>query len=76
VLKLLDGREVVVEVVGGAAPDRLRINVRSGDVVTLAQPITYAAFGGEVRLYLPDNVTVIARPGQRMVAGETPVVAL
>lgn len=74
--KISDGRPIYVEIIGGGAPDRIRFTARTGDVVTLAQPMGYASFGSEVRVYVPENVTVIASVGQRMVAGETPVVAL
>ena len=76
VLKLGDGRSIGIEIIGGAAPDRVKLNARGGDVLSLGQPIGYAAFGGEVRLYVSGGVEVIARVGQRMIAGETPIAAL
>ena len=76
IFKLSNGQSVVVEVVGGVMADRVRLSARSGDVVTVGQAIAYAAFGGEVRLYVPDDITIISQIGQRMIAGETPVVAL
>jgi hypothetical protein len=44
-------------------------------VVSVGQAVGYAAFGGEVRLYLPEDVEMIVRRGQRMTAGETPIAA-
>ncbi len=76
IFKLPNGQSIAIEVVGGAMADRVRLNARSGDVVTVGQAIAYAAFGGEVRLYVPESVTVISQIGQRMIAGETPLVAL
>jgi len=43
--------------------------------LTLAQPIAYSAFGGEVRMYISGG-EIIAQLGQRMIAGETPIAAL
>lgn len=76
VMKLGDGRTIGIEVMGGAAPDRVKLSARGGDVLSLAQPVAYAAFGGEVRLYVSGGVEIIARVGQRMIAGETPIAAL
>jgi phosphatidylserine decarboxylase len=76
VLKLMDGRVLALEIIGGAAPERIKLSAHTGDVITLAQPLGYAAFGGEVRLYLPDGITILARPGQHMTAGETALAAL
>jgi len=76
VMKSSDGRTIVIEVIGGALPERIRLNARAGDVLTLAQPVAYSAFGGEVRLYVPNHVEIIAQRGQRMIAGETPIAAL
>jgi phosphatidylserine decarboxylase len=73
--KLSDGRNVVIEVIGGLIPERIRFSARAGDVLTLAQPIAYSAFGGLVRLYFSGG-EIIAQRGQRMVAGETPIAAI
>lgn len=74
--KLSDGRVIAMEIIGGGMAERIRISARPGDVLSLGQAIGYSAFGGEVRLYLPEGVEVIAQPGQRMIAGETAIAAL
>jgi len=74
--KLADGRTLALEIIGGAIAERLRFSARAGDVVSLGQALGYAAFGGEVRLYLPPGTEVIAQIGQHMIAGETAVAAL
>lgn len=74
--KLKDERTAALEIIGGAMADRIRLSSRAGDVVTLGQALAYSAFGGEVRLYLPLELEVIAMPGQHMIAGETALAAL
>lgn len=76
VMKLSDNRILAMEILGGAMAERIRTSARAGDVLTLGQEIGYSAFGGEVRLYLPENCEVTAQPGQRMIAGETAIAAL
>jgi len=44
--------------------------------LAIGQPLGYAAWGGEVRLYFSSTAEIIAQRGQRMVAGETPIAAL
>ena len=74
-MKLGDGRTIAIELIGGGAAERMRLSARAGDVLSLAQPVAYTAFGGEVRLYF-SGAEIIAQVGQRMIAGETPVAAL
>ncbi len=76
VLKLADGRTVMVEIIAGGFAERIQPSVRAGDTLSLGQEIGYSAFGGQVHVYLPDGVEVIAQPGQHMVAGETAIAAL
>lgn len=76
VMKLSDGRNICIEIIGGGAAERIRLSARAGDVLSIAQPIGFAEFGGEVRIYFPAGSEIIAQRGQRMVAGETPVAAL
>jgi len=75
VMKSSDGCTIAMEVIGGALPERMRLSARAGDVLTLAQPVAYSAFGGEVRLYISGG-EIIAQRGQRMIAGETPIAVL
>ncbi|HRJ11900.1 MAG TPA: phosphatidylserine decarboxylase [Alphaproteobacteria bacterium] len=74
--KLDDGRMIAMEVIAGGMAERMRATARSGDRLSLGQAMGYSAFGGEVRLYLPSGIEVIAQPGQRMIAGETAIAAL
>ncbi|MEA2268640.1 MAG: phosphatidylserine decarboxylase [Solirubrobacteraceae bacterium] len=67
------GLQVAVVLIASRLVRRIVSYVREGEDVALGQRIGVIRFGSQVDLVLPDrdDVRVLARPGQRVVAGET-----
>lgn len=65
------GRRVVVTQIAGLIARRIVCSVRSGDTVAVGDTYGLIRFGSRVDVYLPMDGTVLVRPGQRTIGGET-----
>ncbi len=70
-----DGKEVWVEQITGAIARRIVSYVNEGTTVLKAQKIGMIYFGSQVAVYLPKDVNVVIKEGDKVYAGET-IIAL
>jgi phosphatidylserine decarboxylase len=71
VLALPDGRYLVFVQIAGLVARRIVCRLREGDGVTPGERFGLIRFGSRVDTYLPPGSEVVAKVGQRVVAGET-----
>ena len=65
------GHEVAVVQIAGLVARRIVCEVRPEQRLDIGETYGLIRFGSRVDLYLPPHSTVLARPGQRTVGGET-----
>jgi phosphatidylserine decarboxylase len=70
-LATADGHDVAVVQIAGLVARRIVCEVRPGQAVQIGQTYGLIRFGSRVDVYLPPGSTVLVRPGQRTVGGET-----
>jgi len=70
-LTTADGLDVVVVQIAGLVARRIVCDLESGDEVGIGQTYGLIRFGSRVDVDLPHGSTVLVRPGQRTVGGET-----
>jgi phosphatidylserine decarboxylase len=75
-LRSATGHDLVVVQIAGLVARRIVCSVRPGDVVAAGSTYGLIRFGSRVDLYLPLGSTVLVRPGQRTVGGETALARL
>lgn len=71
VLELDDGAVMAFVQIAGLVARRIVSRARAGDRVTPGQRIGLIRFGSRVDVYLPADVQLRVRPGERVVAGES-----
>ena len=68
------GREpVIVEQIAGAIARRIETWVKEGDPVRAGERYGIIYFGSQVAVHLPAATRVLVQPGERAVAGVTPI---
>lgn len=65
------GHDVVVVQIAGLVARRIVCDARPGHMLDAGQTYGLIRFGSRVDVYLPHGSTVLLRPGQRTVGGET-----
>jgi phosphatidylserine decarboxylase len=75
-LRSASGHDLVVVQIAGLVARRIVCSVRPGDRVQAGATYGLIRFGSRVDLYLPPGSSVLIRPGQRTVGGETPLARL
>lgn len=75
-LRSSTGHNLVVVQIAGLVARRIVCSVRPGDMVRAGTTYGLIRFGSRVDLYLPPGSTVLVRPGQRTVGGETALARL
>ncbi len=75
-LRSTSGHDLVVVQIAGLVARRIVCSVQPGDVVQAGTTYGLIRFGSRVDLYLPPGSTVLARPGQHTVGGETALARL
>jgi phosphatidylserine decarboxylase len=75
-VRLEDGREVVVVQIAGLVARRVLCDVHEGDRVQAGQRFGIIRFGSRTELYLPAGVAPLVAVGQTMVGGETVIADL
>ncbi|RMD82147.1 MAG: phosphatidylserine decarboxylase [Candidatus Dadabacteria bacterium] len=73
VLRAAAGYPLVVVQIAGWLARRIVCDVRDGDPVERGKRFGLIMFGSRVDVYLPDEISVQVRPGQRVRAGETAI---
>jgi len=76
VINVGEGREVGVVQIAGLVARRILCWVREDTSVETGERIGMIRFGSRLDVYLPDDSTVVANPGQRAIAGETIIAVL
>lgn len=62
---------VFLKQIAGLVARRVVCRVRPGDRLSMGQRFGLIRFGSRVDVFLPGSIQVLARPGQRTLAGET-----
>lgn len=75
-LSTADGHDIAVVQIAGLVARRIVCDVQPQDQVQIGQTYGLIRFGSRVDLYLPPGSTVLVRPGQRTVGGETAIATL
>jgi phosphatidylserine decarboxylase len=75
-LRSIAGHDLAVVQIAGLVARRIVCSVRPGDTVQAGSTYGLIRFGSRVDLYLPPGSTVLVRPGQRTVGGETALAQL
>jgi phosphatidylserine decarboxylase len=75
-LRSASGHDLVVVQIAGLVARRIVCSVRPGERVRAGATYGLIRFGSRVDLYLPPESSVLIRPGQRTVGGETPLARL
>jgi len=70
-LRLPDGRPLVVVQIAGLIARRILCDLREGQEVRAGERLGMIRFGSRTDLYLPDGVEPLVGPGQTMIGGET-----
>lgn len=70
------GQDLVVVQIAGLVARRIVCSVRPGDKVAAGDTYGLIRFGSRVDLYLPPGSSVLVRPGQHTVGGETALARL
>lgn len=76
VLRLADGREIVVVQIAGLIARRIVCRIRRGDRLEAGERFGLIRFGSRVDHYLPEATDVLARLNDRVRAGETIIARL
>ncbi len=71
-----DGRTLVFRQIVGLLARRVVCRIREGDQVTTGQRFGVMKFGSRMDVYVPAGTTLLVRPGDRVVAGITPIARL
>ena len=75
-LRLADGRTMVVVQIAGLIARRILCQAREGDVFTTGARFGMIRFGSRTDLYLPEGVVPLVSVGQTMIGGETVIADL
>lgn len=75
-LRLEDGREVVVVQIAGLIARRILCEVTEGQTLAAGERFGIIRFGSRTDLYLPEGCTPLVAVGQRMIGGETVIADL
>ena len=76
VLELDDGRRLAIVQIAGLVARRILCDPREGQRMRTGERFGMIRFGSRLDVYLPDGVSSLVAPGQRMVAGETVIADL
>lgn len=75
-LRSTTGHELAVVQIAGLVARRIVCSARPGDTARAGSTYGLIRFGSRVDLYLPPGSSVLVRPGQHTVGGETPLARL
>jgi phosphatidylserine decarboxylase len=75
-LTTADGRDIAFVQIAGLIARRIVCNLRQGQSVRTGERFGLIRFGSRADVYLPDGVSALVAPGQRMVAGESVIADL
>jgi phosphatidylserine decarboxylase len=75
-LTTADGRDIAFVQIAGLIARRIVCNLRQGQGVRTGERFGLIRFGSRADVYLPDGVSALVAPGQRMVAGESVIADL
>ena len=75
-LTTADGRDIAFVQIAGLIARRIVCNLRQGQGVRTGERFGMIRFGSRADVYLPDGVSALVAPGQRMVAGESVIADL
>jgi phosphatidylserine decarboxylase len=70
------GQTIVVKQIVGILARRIVCRVREGDQVTAGGRFGVMKFGSRMDVFLPEGSTILAKPGDRVVAGITVIAEL
>jgi phosphatidylserine decarboxylase len=73
VIETAGGAQVLVRSIAGLLARRICSYVEPGVSVEVGQEIGYIKLGSRVDIFLPIGASILARPGQKVRAGETPL---
>ncbi len=75
-LTAADGRDIAFVQIAGLIARRIVCNLRQGQSVRAGERFGLIRFGSRADIYLPDGVSALVAPGQRMIGGETVIADL
>ena len=75
-LTTADGRDIAFVQIAGLIARRIVCNLRQGQSVRTGERFGLIRFGSRADVYLPDGVSALVAPGQRMIAGESVIADL
>lgn len=75
-LSLPDGRQLAVVQIAGLIARRIICDLREGQEVRAGARFGLIRFGSRTDVYLPEGVSPLVAPGQRMIGGETVIADL
>jgi phosphatidylserine decarboxylase len=70
------GRLVVCRQIVGVLARRIVCRLKAGDVVARGQRLGVMKFGSRIDVFLPRDATMMVKPGDKVVGGETPIARL
>ena len=73
---IADGREILVVQIAGLIARRIVCNLKLDQAVRCGERFGLIRFGSRTDVYLPEGVTPLVAPGQRMIGGETVIADL
>lgn len=71
VIRMPDGRDVVVVQIAGLVARRIVCEVEAGDRIDIGQTYGLIRYGSRLDTYLPEGSQILVSVGQRTIAGET-----
>ncbi len=72
----IEGYKIAFVQIAGLTARRIVCNLRQGQGVRTGERFGLIRFGSRADVYLPDGVSALVAPGQRMVAGESVIADL
>ena len=70
-LRLFEGRELIVVQIAGLVARRIFCSLKQGQRVARGERFGLIRFGSRLDVYLPEAARVTVKPGQRVRGGET-----
>ncbi|WP_099025502.1 phosphatidylserine decarboxylase [Mycolicibacterium palauense] len=71
VIRMPDGRDVVVVQIAGLVARRIVCEIEAGDRIDIGQTYGLIRYGSRLDTYLPEGSQILVSVGQRTIAGET-----